>query len=89
MGGSVVGDSCDCGGAVDPEPSLGDNSPPEGHSVGLKNSIRLPLLGLRRMLTIEHLSKRDFVFGGSVVFSSDLSSFSSSSSSFSDSFLAL
>ncbi len=87
MDGSVVGASCDCGGAVDPEPSLGDNSSPEGDSVGLKNSIRLLLLGLLRMLTIEHLSKRDFAFGGSVVFSSDPSSFSSSS--FSDSFLAL
>ncbi len=86
MDGSVVGASCDCGGAVDPEPSLGDNSPPEGDSVGLKNSIRLLLLGLFRMLTIEHLSKRDFAFGGSIV-SSDPSSFSSSS--FSDSFLAL
>lgn len=87
MVGSIVGASCNSGGAVYPGPSLGDNSAPEGLSVGLKNSIRLPLLGLRRVLTIEHLSKRDFGFSFSVVFTSVPSSFSSST--FSDPFLAL
>lgn len=78
-GDSAVGASCDCGGDVDPGASLGENSPSEGHSVGLKNSMRLNLLGLRRALTMEHLSKRDLVFSGSVVLISDSSFFSPSS----------